>query len=255
MQPVVSGVGGTRRIVELANEAGLNDALEPANAVPLPDMFGSLATAVNAVNNAYAGVTTDLSPLVVDDMLFGTLSEDNMFTHFYPDRLINEPVNRFISGPYNWFDNATLQAILSMFPAGTVPTFETLVAVEARTNPNFNMPEEAKLTIDTMLAHFLPRAWYGLNLEQLVNTEEIVQANAIGLTVAPNPASGYFLVKTEGERMLEAKLYDFSGREVATYGNVNNSTLRIDRDNLPNGQYVLRIRVEGGIAVQKVLLH
>ncbi|PHI21674.1 hypothetical protein CEQ90_02365 [Lewinellaceae bacterium SD302] len=255
-ETVVSGVAGTRRVVELANESGLNDALEPANAFPLPDMFGPLASAVNAINQGQQGVTVDLAILNPADQTMGALSVPNMFTHAYTSRLANE--GNPTSGTYNWIDLATAQFVLAqvemMFP-GVPPTFEALIAGESMFNPNYDNPEQAKLTIDTMLAHFLPRAWYGLNLEELVNTEELVQADAIGLTVAPNPASEYFLVNTENERILEASLFDINGREVATFGNVNNTSLRVDRNNLPNGQYILRVRVEQGIVTQKVMIH
>ncbi|MEL6143565.1 MAG: T9SS type A sorting domain-containing protein, partial [Bacteroidota bacterium] len=164
--------------------------------------------------------------------------------------------DRLIAGPYNWFDSTTLALILTQFPLELRPNIDDIIDGEDFSNPNWRTPEDAKKNLDTMLAHFIPRAYIGLQLDQVVSsTEDLVDAAAIGLEIAPNPAGEFFTVATaETHRLREVALVDLSGRPVAFYGNLDQSRLRIERGDYPTGLYLVRVRVDEGITTQKIFL-
>ncbi len=242
---VVDGVAGTNLAVELADNFNLNAALAPANELSLPAIFPPLSSVINQINSQYkqARVT---SPINMTGDTFN-LSRDNMFPHVY---------GRVISGPYNWFSEPTLRFIVSMIPAQFMVSADAIIAGENFSNPNWNMPEVAKLTIDTVMAHFIPRAYIGLDLANPTAVEELVAATAIGMQVSPNPARDYLLVETAIESPIqEAAMYDMNGRQVAVFKGINNNSFRINSSLYAKGFYLLKVRVPQGVTSQKVMIH
>ncbi len=242
---VVDGVAGTNLVIELADNFGLNTALAPANELTLPSIYPALSSVINQINAQYKQALVT-SPINNTGDTFN-LSRDNMFPHVY---------SRVISGPYNWFDEPTLRFIVSMIPAQFMVSADAIIAGENFSNPNWNMPEVAKTTIDTVIAHFIPRAYIGLDLANPTSVEELVSAAAIGMQLSPNPARDYLLVETEADSpIIEAAMYDINGRQVAVFKGVNNSSLRINSSQYPKGYYVLKVRVPQGVSSQKVMIH
>jgi len=251
--PVVR-VPGSRLAVQLSNERGVNDVLAPANAFPLPAMFGQTATVLNGTVNAYKnfqymnpvpGSSTDVFPLGVD----------NLWTVL---RTGPNAGSLGVTGSvWNWFSEPVLRgtiAQVNMLP-GVNLDVDRIIAGEPLTNPNYNRPERAKAEIDTIMAHFYPRAWYALDLDQIVSTEEVINANQIGFSVAPNPASDYLMVSTDEQHVIrDLSVYDINGRQVRQVLSINNAQYRLERGTLPKGAYVLRIRTDSGVAARKVIL-
>jgi hypothetical protein len=119
--------------------------------------------------------------------------------------------------------------------------------------------EKAVMYIDSTLGYFLPRAFNVMDLGAEVcttSTEEVVANNAIGFTAIPNPATSEVRVSVNADVIMEAvTLFNISGQAVATYNNVNASSLLINRNGLPNGVYLAKVTVEGGVATQKVIFN
>ena len=249
--PVID-VLGTNTVVKIANESGLNDDMEPGNALQLPDFFPAISSAINQRNAAYKTITTQSQiPGNTDDEF--QLSHDNMF-----------PIlrNRGVSptaGIYNWFDSTALVAQVAGINAavsGANLDADAIIDGEDITNPNRADAVTAKLFIDTMIAHFIPRAYYQLDLQALsTSTEYLLPATTIGLQVFPNPATATInLVADEQYRIRQLDVFDITGRRVAQIRNIDQATYTFNRGSLPNGQYILQLRFDEGTAAQKVFL-
>ncbi|OAV42772.1 hypothetical protein A3850_016170 [Lewinella sp. 4G2] len=251
----VVNVPGSNLVVTLANERGVNDVLAPANAVPLPEMFGSLATTLNATVAAYKqvqyqnpvpGSSTDVFPLGVD----------NLWTIL---RQGDAAGSLGVTGAtWNWFNEPVLRGTIafinSQVPDANIDA-DRIIAGEPLTNPNFNDPDAAKAEIDTIMAHFYPRAWYALDLESLVSTEDVVSNAAVGLEIYPNPVASEFTVAVaETEKINAIRILDMEGRVLRTQSGLNTSQMTLDRQGLPTGLYIVQIMLERGMTARKVVL-
>jgi len=254
--PVVD-VEGSRLVVELANQYGLNDVLAPANELTLPAMFPPICSAVNQISQAYEDVDF-MSPIPTNTDDVFKLGTDNLLTY-----LRTAPPNigasGATSGMWNWFDEATLRfkinAINTQVPDAGLDADE-IIDGEEQTNPLWNQPDAARANIDTVIAFFLPRAWYALDLETLVSTEDLLSSESVGFEVFPNPATTEFIIRTAAEYPIRGlKIMDFNGRQVASYSGINQATFRIERGELPKGNYILQLQLDEGLAVRKLILH
>lgn len=250
---VIGGVSGTAHILEKANMVGNNDAIADANAVPLPAIFPPLSTAINAVNAAYQGVTVDLSPLGQPTSV--QLSHNNMFPLSVGDN--RSPIGA-IGSTYNWIDSTAVRQEVIAFNAAFMqdvnPT--SLISNESLTNPNAYDAAGARLVMDTIMAHFIPRAFIGMNLQELVGTNDLIENTAVDLEVFPNPASTAFTVQTDAGHPVRAiTIVDINGRVVANYNEVNSSNYTVARNGLPRGTYVLRLQFDDGVTARKLMVN
>lgn len=249
---VIPGVAGTESIIEKANMLGLNDAIASANEVALPAIYSDLSRAVNAVNAQYKQVDIDLSALgqaaVVD------LSHDNMFPMSVGD--MRTPT-RTVSSPFNWMDSTRVRAEITAFNAAFMQELNAseVISNERLTNPNAYNGAGARLVLDTIMAHFLPRAFIGMELETLVSTEDLISNSSIGLEVFPNPANVGFTVQTEaGHQIRTIRVMDMNGRVVLSLDNINTTTQYVNRGNLPRGAYILQLQLDEGTTARKLIL-
>lgn len=123
------------------------------------------------------------------------------------------------------------------------------------TNPDMS-PQKARTYIDSIMAYYAPRACAALALPcSTVGTKEaLLKADAVGLVVAPNPATEEVRLQTNQEYPIQdIMVYDMSGRLVQTQFNVFNNNATIYRQNLPQGMYLARMRFDGGVLVQKII--
>ena len=248
---VITGVAGTEAVVEKANMLGLNDAIADANMVPLAPQFGQLATVVNATNNQYKQIDIDLTLLGQGSSV--DLSHDNMFPLSVNDRRSSSGA---IGSTYNWIDSTRVRAEITAFNSAFMQNVDASAVIrnEVRTNPNAYDGAAARVVIDTIMAHFLPRAYMGLNLDALVSTQDLLTPEQVAFAVTPNPASEYVLVETAVDQPIrDWAIYDMNGRRVRQGFGVNNYQAYVTRGDLPRGAYVLRIRVDKGISAKKII--
>lgn len=249
---VIGGVSGTAHVVEKANSLGLNDAIEDANAVPLDAKFGALSTAVNAVTQVHKTITVDLSGLGQPAAV--QLSHDNMFALSVGDTRTSTGA---VGSTYNWIDSSRVRAQITAFNAafGQEVNATGVINNEALTNPNAYDAAGARLVMDTIMAHFLPRAYIGMDLETLTSTEEVLTNGSVGMEVFPNPVSEGFTVRTAANHPIRTiRITDLNGRVVANFSNVNTSSKYINRGNLPHGIYVLQLHLDEGTTARKLIL-
>lgn len=244
--PVIIGARGGNGVLEIIEEQGGQPELAPANAIPLPAMFDPLSTTLNGINEQYKMAMVQ-SPVPNDVMDTFQLSRDNLFPNVYP---------RAIAGPYNWFDEQTMRDIVDFLNMTQMLGLnaDDIISGEEQTNPNWNDPDEARRNVDTIMAYMIPRLWYGLNLAEVVSTEDLVDAGTIGLEVYPNPASEFVRIEVaEGYQIREIALIDMMGRVAGNWTGINQSSFRLDRGAIPRGYYNVRLRMDEGIVTKRVL--
>jgi hypothetical protein len=99
----------------------------------------------------------------------------------------------------------------------------------------------------------------------IVGTEESADRSASGqlrLAVIPNPAtkSAQFQVSAAGEKTINLKIYDITGRIVKNIAleqntiTVNWNRLDDNKNAVPDGVYFVRLETEDGVATEKLIL-
>lgn len=243
----VVNVHGTNISVREANEAGNNDMLAPANDPSQinPAVFGQMAAFVAAKNAQLKNVMIDYQGQNIP------LSRDNMYPFILPN---------LQAGPWDWTNKAQLDALVAAVNTAQGSSFDSDKIFEDSklTNPDMS-PEKGMAYIDTTMAFFLPHACEALDLgcaPSITDVRDLLDASAIGLEVFPNPASEFVTLRTgEGHAIREVSVYSITGRQVARFAGINQSSYRVDRNSLPTGQYVFLIRVDDGVAARKVFLN
>ncbi len=181
-----------------------------------------------------------------------TLAQERSATvgHPYQEGLYPfiRPTNQFgrqEGSPWSWWDPVYWGAIPHPSGAGSYHFIGLL--------GNATMsPAQGRAYTDTIIGYFAPRAYAALNLTS--STNELVPANSVGLKAFPNPAGQEVLLQTDAKYpMQDIQLFDMNGRLVQMYRNVQNNLHYIRRDNLPDGVYLARIRLEQGIVTQKII--
>lgn len=248
---VISGVSGTQSILAKANELGLNDAIIEANAAVLDARFGALSTAVNQTNEFYKSLTVDLRALGQDSAT--VLSWDNMFPLSVGDM---RTATRTVSSPYNWLDSTRVRAEIADFNDERMQMIDASAVInnEILTNPNAYDAEGARLVFDTIMAHFIPRAYIGMDLDALVSTNDVVAPDAINFKAFPNPSKGDLVLQTDAANPIRSvRVADLNGRIVASYSGINQSIFTMPRNNLPRGTYLIQLQLDAGVSVRKVI--
>jgi len=241
-QEFVIQVAGTRLAVQVANDKGLNDILAPVAGDTHP-----LSAYLNAV-------VTALGPIPLNLAAFGqsptTVAEPNM----YPFR---SPNNRLESGPWDWWSKPFLDALIPQINGafGTMFSSDLLHSNGLITNPDMSATK-ARLYLDTVIAHYAPRACQALQLAEcaIVKTEELADDSLLGLSVAPNPATERAFIQTNAGYPMEAiQLFDINGRYLRAYYDINSSQYEIQRGDLPPGTYLVKVKFKEGISVRKLI--
>ena len=247
--PVIDGARGGNGTLEVIEMQGGQPELDPANELMLPAIFDPLSSVLNQINAVYK-MQTVVSPVPndVDDPF--QLSRDNLWPFVYP---------RVIGAPYNWFDEATMRFFVDIINQQTMAGLdpEVIIAGEELTNPNWDDPVEAQRSLDTMVAYLIPRMWYGMNLADVISsTEDLIDAQSIGLEVYPNPVDEFLRVEVaEGYAIREISLIDMLGRVTGTWTGIDQPDFRINKQaDWDRGYYNLQIRLDEGIVTKRVLI-
>jgi len=77
---------------------------------------------------------------------------------------------------------------------------------------------------------------------------EVIDGNGVAVNVYPNPTTGWITI--DADDVLSVEVYDQTGRNVAIYDNSN----RINLGDLPTGSYLLKIHLQRGHSVRRVIL-
>ena len=239
---LVLPVSGTRLVVQVANEKGANDPLDPVNG----QMTGLSAFLENRTE-LLADVPLNLAG-------FGQSLTTYATEHMYP---FIPPNNQLESAPWEWWDFYQLETAVAEFNEEYGVNFS---ATELHmngliTNPDMSA-EKARAYLDTVFAHYLPRACQVLQLEEcaIVATEELADDRLVGLSVAPNPATERVFIRSNPAYPMEAiQVFDINGRYICAQYGIDHYYYELERGNLPAGTYLVKVKFSEGVSVRKVI--
>jgi hypothetical protein len=233
---VINDVGGAYAVTRITNREGINDEFEAANDTELDDKFSDFSESLNELNATYQTMMLDSTGK--------PLSYDNLFP-FIGD-----------GGHWNWSNETVDRQFIAGINASGVANLNAdfIIGTEKALNPNYNDPAAAKRVIDTMIAYFIPRAFVALNLD--ATSTDLITPASVALDLFPNPAGdmGFTVRVAETLRIRQLDLFDINGRNVRQMTGLEQSSIQVDRGNLPRGQYIVRLRLDDGVTARMVTL-
>ncbi len=234
-------VVGTYSVVNQANINGTNQVFDKINDLndPITQKIKFLAT----------------QPLDYQGQNI-TVAVNNLYPFIRPG---------FQSGPWDWWDFPTLQAVVAgtNMAIGTNFNADTLHRNGLLTNPNMSATE-GKAVVDTIMSVFLPRACAALGLESCCQALGVMCSTTstttlspleVGLSTAPNPAASFVIFETSNAPIKGYELYDLSGRLLKSQQNLDTYRHEINRGDLLPGMYFAKLHFEKGIISQKVVFN
>lgn len=160
--------------------------------------------------------------------------------------------NYTTAGSYTYTSNDTAYTLtLTVNPTYNVTINDSITAGETYTQYGFNESAAGTYTQNLTTVNGCDSI-ITLHLTVLTGVNEY---NGMDFSVAPNPAHDYVVVsvKNANEEMV-VDLLDISGRVLRTQRlAAGESTLRLERGNLPNGIYMLRLTIHGQKQTRKVI--
>jgi len=228
----VVNVAGTWAAINEANNIGSNDAFSGILNDPLADLI-----------DAQKGRT--FPPPGAPDGFEIPLGTDNFYGFETP----------FPEGsPWDWWDKATLDAVVAGTNAAIGTMFDADVIHMSSLATNSTMsPEKGKTYMDTIFQLMLPRACVALELActGVLSTEDLVEHQ---VSISPNPSDNDVLIETGSEIIRHISLLDMSGKLINNLRHINSSTFTIQRGLLSPGVYFARLEFDDGYQSVKFML-
>jgi hypothetical protein len=243
----VVDVSGGNVFIQAANDLGNNDAF---NEIPDGDPFTDRARSLY-------GQTFDYI-LPTEPTITVSESPEGLFPVLLP---INEPIQGtpFFneSGPWDWWDLATLELVVAATNAAAGTDFDANELHQQGLLGNPGMSAEKGLAyIDTIQGYAVPRIMCVLDLEGAVcdatNTEEQVYENSTN--VYPNPSKGELTIRNNEHLIRRVELMDITGRIVMSEV-VNANIHTINRTHFSDGVYLMQVFFDDNRITKKVLFN
>lgn len=233
----VVDVHGSNFFIQKANDEGNNDVFADFPSDPYTDRARSLY-----------GQTYDYIYPAPNDTISVNETPEGLFPFLKPINQLNVFLNE--SGPWDWWDLATLEQVVAGYNAATGANLNAneLHQQGVAGNPGMG-PVKGLAHIDTIQGYMVPRIVSALDLSTGINEAEMANVN---LELFPNPATDVVSVYAEGEIIDNVELYDINGRRVMV-DQVNNDRYMLKRGNLENGMYILNLWIDGKRASSKVI--
>jgi hypothetical protein len=150
------------------------------------------------------------------------------------------------SAPYQWWTTDTTAATGNIYGRDSA---------SLAGNPGMGAVK-ARLYIDSIFTFMLPRVCVAMDLPcagLVTGTEDLLQSSTTKLFASPNPARTAITFESEVFNPMQAiQLFDMSGRQVMQV-KVNSHNYTLQRNGLPAGMYVAKVKFEGGILTKKVV--
>jgi len=203
----------------------------PGFNLPVVEVFGSYTMQQLAnrfdLNAAFSGETYD------NDFSAVANSKNDGFDGLFPLIGSGGPND---SAPWEWWN----------------PNVNPNHASGIMTNPDMSA-EKGRRYIDTIMAYYAPRACAVLGLDCGISSVTQVDAKD-ALTVYPVPAVDQVRVESKsGESIQTIHLYDMQGRLLQADEGINSPLHIVRKNQLPEGQYIMRVFFEDKVASQFVL--
>jgi len=173
---------------------------------------------------------------------------EGLFPFVKPINQVNVFLNE--SGPWDWWDFATLQQVVAGTNAALGTNFDatTLHQQGIMGNPDMG-PVKGLAHIDTIQGYLVPRIIAALNLPTGI---ESAPEKQVHLDIFPNPAIDQITVVAQGEKIDYMELFDLTGKRVLVE-NINSDRFILHRRNLESGVYLLNLWFDGEKSTNKVI--
>ncbi len=247
----VVDVAGSNEFIQKAVEIGNNDAFKdiPDGQDPFTDRARSLyGQTFDYILTAQPTITVNPTP----EGLFPVLLPINTIGG---NRFTNE------SGPWDWWDFNTLQAVVAGVNSALGLTGDDAYnATEYHENglagnPGMG-PAKGNAFIDTIQGYVNPRIMCVLDLPEAqcgtISTLNSIVENAT--QVFPNPSRDALTIRNNEYMIRRLEVFDITGRMVASQI-VNANEFRFERGSLKNGVYLMQIVFDGERVTKKIMLN
>lgn len=168
--------------------------------------------------------------------------------------------NRFTNqgAPWEWWDFNTLQAVVAGVNAALNESYDANVIHQQSVASNPGMgAEKGNLYIDTIQGYVNPRIMCVFELPGApctVNVNDIKKDNESLTAIFPNPAKSALNIRNNEQIIRRVEVLDITGRVVAVK-TVNAHSYQLERGNLNDGVYLLKIHFDGEQITKKVLFN
>jgi hypothetical protein len=234
----------------------------PVGVLQIVEVQGSfqVATKANQLSLNDVFVSVEDEPEEWAKSASALASVDGVIGHDYLEGLFpfnKETPNAFgqVDGsPWQWWEKDIWDTIPhplagTVLPAGSSFHFSAMLS-----NPDMSS-EKGRAYIDTIMAYYAPRAFLALGLQGSTTEVTTLDKADVGLSIAPNPSSGVFEIKTAPSApMQEIRIYDMQGKLVIKHANLNHHDFQIRHDGVAPGLYITKIRFEKGEVSEKIIL-
>jgi hypothetical protein len=160
------------------------------------------------------------------------------------------------SGPWDWWDFATLEVLVDATNAATGQDNDAaeIDANGIAGNPGMG-PDKGLAYIDTIQGYANPRIMCVLELEGAVCSTGISENELDNSTsVYPNPATSNVQISNNEEAIRQIRVYDVSGRLVESV-TVNAHNYVLERGNLKDGVYIMEVTFDENSISRKVVFN
>ncbi|MGY6562088.1 MAG: T9SS type A sorting domain-containing protein [Luteibaculaceae bacterium] len=225
----VVDVSGANVFIPVANELGNQDAFNE-----LPD---------DAFSEVARGLYGETVAFILPGQPTITISEDaeGLFPVIRPINTTEGNIFTNEGSPWDWWDFATLQAVVTATNAQTGQNFNATLLHNQGLAGNVGMgPVKGLAYIDTIMGYSNPRIVAQMDLP--TNIREVAPSIARGLKIFPNPGNGKVNFTSESLNVDMIKVYNFSGKLVKTI-TVNGLNAIVDVSDLADGVYIFQAHI------------
>lgn len=182
-----------------------------------------------------------------DDFTTEAAKTNEGFQGLYPFHIAKSQIQFANEGaPWEWWDSVTIKA------AGAI-------GVNAHNQSMFSNPNMSKTKamayIDTIQGFVTPRMVCALGLpgcpSKLSSVNELDLSDKV--QVYPNPATNTINVMFTEGNINTVEVYTISGKLVTAQTKLNQGSVTINRNGLPSGIYLIKAKLDRGIAHAKVI--
>ena len=150
------------------------------------------------------------------------------------------------SGPWAYWDSTYWKNI-----PHPLPQYDNFHEAGLATNPDMSM-EKANAYIDTLISMFAPRAATVLGVLN-TNVKDNIKAD-LNITVSPNPATHQLMIQSESGIIDQVEIYNLSGQKTYQHLDVQNRQHTIISNDMPPGIYILKVKIDEKLNVQRVVI-
>jgi hypothetical protein len=92
------------------------------------------------------------------------------------------------------------------------------------------------------------------NIPCINGTWNVLELESLQIEIAPNPSSGIVYISSEKEKLTSIVVYNTQGKIVKEFTPANFKKIELDLSNQSKGLYMIHIKSEKGISVQKIII-